>query len=58
MQSQHKLKKYGITQSMLRKGNCLFNAVMENFSVYEIRIAIFARVLRHGSFKTRVTKVY
>ena len=31
MQYQQTLKKYGITQSMLRKGNCLDNAVMENF---------------------------
>lgn len=58
MQYQHKLKKYGTTQSMSRKGNCLNNAVMENFFVYEIRIAIFSRVLRHVSFQTRVAKVY
>lgn len=58
MQYQHKLKKYGITRSMLRKGNCLDNALMENFLVYEIRIAIFARVLRYGSFQTKVAKVY
>ena len=31
MQYQQTLKKYGITQSMSRKGNCLDNAVMENF---------------------------
>ena len=30
-QYQQTLKKYGITQSMSRKGNCLDNAVMENF---------------------------
>ena len=30
-QYQHALKKQGITQSMSRKGNCLDNAVMENF---------------------------
>jgi putative transposase len=28
---QHALKEHGITQSMSRKGNCLDNAVMENF---------------------------
>lgn len=28
---QHALKKHEITQSMSRKGNCLDNAVMENF---------------------------
>jgi transposase InsO family protein len=28
---QHALKERGITQSMSRKGNCLDNAVMENF---------------------------
>ena len=28
---QHALKEQGITQSMSRKGNCLDNAVMENF---------------------------
>ena len=28
---QHLLKQYGIQQSMSRKGNCLDNAVMENF---------------------------
>ena len=28
---QHRLKKKGIIQSMSRKGNCLDNAVMENF---------------------------
>jgi transposase InsO family protein len=28
---QQTLKDYGITQSMSRKGNCLDNAVMENF---------------------------
>jgi putative transposase len=28
---QNKLKEYGIRQSMSRKGNCLDNAVMENF---------------------------
>jgi putative transposase len=27
----HELKQHGITQSMSRKGNCLDNAVMENF---------------------------
>jgi putative transposase len=31
MQYQHALKEHGITQSMSRKGNCLDNAVMENF---------------------------
>ena len=31
MQYQQTLKKFGITQSMSRKGNCLDNAVMENF---------------------------
>lgn len=31
MQYQQTLKKYGITQSMSRKGNCLDNAVTENF---------------------------
>ena len=31
IQYQQTLKKYGITQSMSRKGNCLDNAVMENF---------------------------
>jgi putative transposase len=30
-QYQHALKEQGITQSMSRKGNCLDNAVMENF---------------------------
>ena len=30
-QYQHRLKKKGIIQSMSRKGNCLDNAVMENF---------------------------
>ena len=30
-QYQHALKEKGITQSMSRKGNCLDNAVMENF---------------------------
>ena len=30
-QYQQTLKKYGIVQSMSRKGNCLDNAVMENF---------------------------
>ena len=30
-QYQHALKEHGITQSMSRKGNCLDNAVMENF---------------------------
>jgi putative transposase len=30
-QYQHTLKEHGITQSMSRKGNCLDNAVMENF---------------------------
>ena len=30
-QYQHRLKKKGIRQSMSRKGNCLDNAVMENF---------------------------
>ena len=30
-QYHHALKKQGITQSMSRKGNCLDNAVMENF---------------------------
>ena len=25
------LERFGVTQSMLRKGNCLDNAVMENF---------------------------
>jgi len=28
---QNQLRKMGITQSMSRKGNCLDNAVMENF---------------------------
>ena len=28
---QKKLKNHGITQSMSRKGNCLDNAVIENF---------------------------
>ncbi|SKB79372.1 Integrase core domain-containing protein [Lysinibacillus sp. AC-3] len=28
---QRTLKQYGITQSMSRKGNCLDNAVIENF---------------------------
>ena len=31
MKYQQRLKRYGIIQSMLRKGNCLDNAVMENF---------------------------
>lgn len=31
MKYQQRLKKYGIIQSMSRKGNCLDNAVMENF---------------------------
>ena len=31
IQYQQTLKKYGIVQSMSRKGNCLDNAVMENF---------------------------
>ena len=31
VQYQQTLKKYGIVQSMSRKGNCLDNAVMENF---------------------------
>ena len=31
MRYQQTLKDYGITQSMSRKGNCLDNAVMENF---------------------------
>ena len=31
MQYQQILKKYGMVQSMSRKGNCLDNAVMENF---------------------------
>lgn len=31
MHYQQTLKKYGIRQSMSRKGNCLDNAVMENF---------------------------
>ena len=31
MQYQQTLKKYGMVQSMSRKGNCLDNAVMENF---------------------------
>jgi len=30
-QYQHALKEQGIVQSMSRKGNCLDNAVMENF---------------------------
>ena len=30
-QYRHALKKHGITQSMSRKGNCLDNAVIENF---------------------------
>jgi transposase InsO family protein len=30
-QYQHQLQKKGIVQSMSRKGNCLDNAVMENF---------------------------
>lgn len=30
-QYQHRLQKKGIIQSMSRKGNCLDNAVMENF---------------------------
>lgn len=30
-QYQHSLKKKGVTQSMSRKGNCLDNAVIENF---------------------------
>jgi putative transposase len=30
-QYHHTLKEHGITQSMSRKGNCLDNAVMENF---------------------------
>lgn len=30
-QYQHKLKQNGITQSMSRKGNCLDNAIIENF---------------------------
>lgn len=30
-QYQHALKEHGITQSMSRKGNCLDNAVIENF---------------------------
>ena len=30
-QYQHLLQQSGITQSMSRKGNCLDNAVMENF---------------------------
>lgn len=30
-QYQHRLKKKGVVQSMSRKGNCLDNAVMENF---------------------------
>lgn len=33
-QYAHVLKQHGITQSMSRKGSCLDNAVMENFSVY------------------------
>ncbi len=28
---QNMLKNYGVIQSMSRKGNCLDNAVMENF---------------------------
>ena len=28
---QHQLREHGIEQSMSRKGNCLDNAVMENF---------------------------
>ena len=31
MQYQQTLKKYGMVQSMSRKGNCMDNAVMENF---------------------------
>lgn len=31
MEYQHKLKERGIVQSMSRKGNCLDNAMMENF---------------------------
>ena len=31
MKYQQRLKRYGIIQSMSRKGNCLDNAVMENF---------------------------
>jgi len=30
-QYQHLLKQKGITQSMSRKGNCLDNAIIENF---------------------------
>ncbi|CRK84718.1 IS3 family transposase OrfB [Neobacillus massiliamazoniensis] len=33
-QYSYALKQHGITQSMSRKGNCLDNAVMENFLVY------------------------
>lgn len=43
---QNALKNKGITQSISRKGNCLDNAVMENFFGYsQIRNAIFAKVL-------------
>ena len=31
MKYQQRLKRYGVIQSMSRKGNCLDNAVMENF---------------------------
>lgn len=31
MQYQKRLKKYGMVQSMSRKGNCLDDVVMENF---------------------------
>lgn len=41
MQYQHMLKKYGITQSMSRKGNCLDNAVMENFLYMKSELLYF-----------------
>ena len=45
-QYQKRLSEKGIRQSMSRKGNCLDNAVMENFfRLTEIRTYLFKKIL-------------
>lgn len=58
-QYQHKhyqrmLKKKGIRQSMSRKGNCLDNAVIENFlRPAQKRTALFAEIRVYGTVQGR-----
>ena len=51
-QYQKALAEYGIVQSMSRKGNCLDNAVIENFFGFQKRIALSAGFSFDPAFQT------